>query len=145
MSIKEQIESQIKKAMIEHNEADLNLYRMLKSVIKNTEIAKGHELEDAEVLAVLETQAKQRRDSIEQYKTGGREDLAAGEEYELKTIENYLPEKLGEADVAKVVDEVIAANPEADFGRVMGMAMGKLKGQADGALVQKVVKEKLGA
>lgn len=145
MTIKEQIEGQIKKAMVEHSEADLNLYRMLKSVIKNTEIAKGHELDDAGVTAVLETQAKQRRDSIEQYKSGGRDDLAAKEEYELKAIESYLPEKLGEADVAKVVDEVIAANPEADFGRVMGMAMGKLKGQADGALVQKVVKEKLGA
>ena len=144
-TLKEQIEEKMKQAMRDHAEAELILYRMLKSAIKNTEIAKGHELDETETVAVLEKEAKQRRDSIEQYEKGGRSDLAAVEKTELAIIDQYLPTKMGEAEVRKVVKEVIAKNPEADFGRAMGMAMGQLKGQADGALVQKIVREEMGA
>jgi uncharacterized protein len=144
-TLKEQIDEKMKQAMRDKSETELSLFRMLKSSIKNVEIAKGHELEDTEVMAVLEKEAKQRRDSIEQFEAGGRADLAETEKKELAIIEAYLPEKMGEEEVRKAVSEVIAANPEADFGKVMGMAMGKLKGQADGAMVQKIVREEMGA
>lgn len=144
MTLKQQIDENMMRAMKEKSETELSLFRMLKSSIKNTEIAKGHELEDDEVLVVLEKEAKQRKDSIAQYESGGRADLAEVEKKELAIIEAYLPEKMSEEDVRKVVREVIEGNAGADFGRVMGMAMGKLKGQADGALVQKIVREEMG-
>jgi uncharacterized protein len=145
MTLKQQIDEKMTEAMKEKSADTLNLFRMLKSSIKNAEIAKGHELEDEEVLVVLEKEAKQRRDSIEQYEAGGRADLAEVEKKELAVIEAYLPEKMGEAEVRDAVKAVIAENDGADFGRVMGAAMGKLKGQADGDLVQKIVREEMGA
>jgi uncharacterized protein len=152
-SLKEQIDEKMKQAMRDKSETELSLFRMLKSSIKNVEIAKGHELEDAEVMAVFEKEAKQRRDSIEQFEAGGRADLAETEKKELAIIEAYLPEKMGEEEVRKAVQEAIAAVEKTDgsasspqsFGKVMGMAMGKLKGQADGAMVQKIVREEMGA
>jgi uncharacterized protein len=153
MTLKEQIDDKMKQAMRDKAEAELSLFRMLKSSIKNVEIDKGHELEDDEVLVVLEKEAKQRRDSIAQYEAGDRADLAETEKKELAIIEQYLPEKMGEDEVRKAVQDAISAVEKADgsasspqsFGKVMGMAMGKLKGQADGALVQKIVREEMGA
>lgn len=144
MSLKEQIDEKMKEAMVAKSELELGLFRMIKSSIKNTEIAKGHELDDEEVLSVLEKEAKQRKDSIEQYEKGGRSDLAETEKKELTIIEEYLPEKMGEDEIRKAVHTIIAENKEADFGKIMGMAMGKLKGQADGGHVQKIVREEMG-
>ncbi len=145
MNLKSQIEERFKKALTERDEADLSLFRMLKSSIKNREIELGHELTDEEMTVLLEKEAKQRRDSFEQFKAGGRTELAAKEETELSTIESFLPEKMGEEDVRKIVKEIVASNKDADFGKLMGMVMGQLKGKADGGLVQKIVKEVTGA
>lgn len=146
MSLKEQIEEQTVEAMKTHKEAELSLLRMLKSSIKNAEIAKGHELSDEEVISVLEKEAKQRRDSIAQYEAGNRTDLADVEKHELELIEKYLPQKLGEEQIRELVKQVISEvkpTGSADFGKVMGAVMAKLKGQADGASVQKIVREEL--
>jgi uncharacterized protein YqeY len=145
MSIAEKIEDQLKKAMIDKDELSLSVLRMVKSAVKNTEIEKGHELDDAEIIAVFEKQAKQRKDSIEQYEAGDRTDLADREKKELSLIETYLPEKMGEHEIRNAVKKVISDNKNADFGRVMGAVMQELKGKADGGLVQNIVKEEMGA
>jgi uncharacterized protein YqeY len=145
MSIKEDIEGKLKEAMVAKDELSLSVLRMVKSAIKNAEIEKGHELDDEETLSVFEKQAKQRKDSITQYEAGGRSDLADREKDELKLIEKFLPEKMGDDEVRNIVKGVIAENAGTDFGRVMGIAMGQLKGKADGGTVQRIVREEMGA
>lgn len=144
MSIKEDIEEQLKQAMIAKDELTLSVLRMVKSAVKNMEIEKGHELDDAEMIAVLEKQAKQRKDSIEQYDAGNRADLSEREKSELTLIEKFLPEKMGEDEVREIVKKKVTELAGQDFGRVMGAVMGELKGKADGGLVQKIVKEEMG-
>lgn len=145
MSILEQIEADTKEAMKEKNETKTSVLRMLKSAIKNEEIGKKKELTDDEISVVLEKQAKQRKEAIEQYGKAEREELKEKEEAELGIIEKYLPEKLSEADVEKAVDEVLASlGDEKDFGKVMGITMSKLKGKADGGVVRDIVQKKLG-
>jgi ribosomal protein S21 len=144
-SITERIEEQLKKAMFAKDELTLSVLRMVKSAVKNAEIEKGHELDEAETIAVIEKQAKQRQDSIEQYKAGNRNDLADREKAELALIEAYLPEKMSDDEIRLLVKKVITDNKEADFGRVMGAAMAELKGKADGGTVQTIVKEEMGA
>lgn len=143
MSLKSKIEESFKAAMTEKNELELGLFRLIKSAIKNNEIDAGHELDDNEVIAVLEKQAKQRRDSIDQFEKAGRTELAQHEKDELVIIEKFLPEKMSEEEIRAVVKAKIAGMEGADFGRVMGAVMGELKGKADGATVQKVLKEEL--
>lgn len=145
MTIKEQIEDMMKKAMIEKDELSLPLSRMLKSVIKNEEIDKGHELDDEETIAVFEKQAKQREDSIEQFEKGERSDLADHEKAELEIIKKFLPEKMGKDEIREVVKKKVAELSGQDFGRVMGVVMGELKGKADGGTVQRIVKEEMEA
>lgn len=143
MSLKNQINESANQALTQRDELGLSVFRLLKSAIKNAEIAKGHELTEEETIAVLEKQAKQRRDSIEQFEKANRVDLAEKEKAELEIISKFLPEKMTEEDIRATVKEVVGSNEGADFGRIMGMAMGKLKGQADGATVQKIVREEL--
>jgi uncharacterized protein YqeY len=147
-TLKEQVEKRFKEAMSTRNDAELSLFRMIKSSVKNKEIEVGHELDDAEMTAILEKEAKQRRDSIEQYKSGNRQDLAKHEEDELNIIESFLPEKMSEEEIREIVKQEISklgAKDLGEFGKVMGAVMGELKGKADGALVQKMVREEMGA
>lgn len=141
MSLKEQIDIDFKKAMVEKDELGLSVSRLLKTAIKNVEIEKRSEIDDEAVVAVIEKQAKQRRDSIEQFDKAGRTDLSEKEKAELVIIEKYLPEKMPEADVRQTIEKILAENAGADFGRIMGKSMSELKGQADGDLVQKIVRE----
>jgi uncharacterized protein YqeY len=148
MNISEQIDARLKEAMIAKDEQAIGLYRLLKSALKNAEIEKRAELDEPEMLRVLEKEAKQRRDSIEQYRAGNRDDLAKHEEDELKVIETFLPEKMSEGEVRELVKQEIGKLGDfgpSDFGRVMGTVMNSLKGKADGALVQKIVREEMGA
>jgi hypothetical protein len=97
-------------------------------------------------MEILMQIAKQRRDSIEQYRKGGREDLVAQEEAELAIVEEYLPPQMSDEEVSQVVDEVIAsvgATSAKEMGKVMGKAMQQLKGKADGNRIQEMVKAKL--
>jgi len=126
---------------------------MLITAIKNKEIENktaggDNNLNDEDVLLVIFSEAKKRRDSIKAYEDGGREDLALKEKEELKILEEYLPEQMGEDDIRKIVKEVISevgASSMQDIGKVMGPIMGRLKSQADGGVVNKIVKEELSA
>ena len=149
MELKQKIFSDMKQAMKEGDNAKRDVLRMLDSMIKNTEIEKMKKekgLSDEEVIGVISRAIKQRRDSVEQYRSGGRMDLADKESKEIEILSAYMPEQLGEDKIRQIVKDVIeqtGANSKADMGKVMGAAMGKLKGQADGNLVKKIVEEEL--
>lgn len=144
MTLKEQIENATNQALTQQDKLGLSVFRLVKSAIKNTEIEKGRELTDEEVIVVLEKQAKQRKDSIEQFENAKRQDLADKEKAELSLIEKFLPEKMGEEEIRSIVKDKVAELPDQDFGRVMGAAMAELKGKADGATVQRIVREEMG-
>jgi uncharacterized protein len=152
MSLKDRIGEDIKTAMKSKDKVRLETVRSIKKVILEKESSirgEGREsLTEAEEMDVLLQQAKQRRDSIDQYVKAGREDLADKERQELVIIEEYLPKQLTEEEVSAIVDEVVAetgaASPK-DLGKVIGATMQRLKGQTDGKLVQQIVKAKLGA
>lgn len=150
MSIQDQILSDLKQAMKNKEKDRLTVLRSLKSKLLEREISerKGGEaqLSDEQVIEVLMKAAKQRKESIEQFKEGDREDLVANEQKELDIIESYLPEMLTEEeirDIAQKKIEELGAENMADMGKVMGALMGELKGKAEGSLVSKVVKEEL--
>lgn len=146
MTLKERLQEDLKAAMLAHDNARATALRLLKAAIRNAEIEQQRELDDEGILAVLEKAAKQRRESIEAYRQGGREDLAAAEEMELRLIEAYLPQKMGEEEVRAVVAQAVAelgARGLADMGRVMKYLMDKLRGRADGRLVNALVREAL--
>jgi uncharacterized protein YqeY len=120
--------------------------RLLRGAMKNEEIKTGHALSEDEALKVLQREAKQRRDSIEAFQAAGRTDLADKERTELAIVSEYLPQAMSEAELAKVVDEVVAeigASGMAQMGQVMGAVMKRVGAQADGATVSRLVKEKL--
>lgn len=150
MSLKENILSDLTRAMKERDTDTMRVLRSLKSRLLEREISerKGGEAEltDEQVIEVLMKAAKQRRESIEQFEKGGRDDLAGREEKELEVIESYLPEMLSEEEIREIAREKIeelGADNMSDMGRVMGVLMEELKGQAEGALVSRVVKKEL--
>lgn len=126
-----------------------DVLRMLDSMIKNTEIEKMKReegLSDAEVMEVIARAVKQRRDAVAQYESGGRPELAEKESKEMEILMAYMPAQLDEEAVRAVVQEIIASSGvtgKAEISKVMGPAMAKLKGQADGNLVKKIVEESL--
>ncbi|MBT6068271.1 GatB/YqeY domain-containing protein [Candidatus Peregrinibacteria bacterium] len=135
-------------AMRAKDEVTMRTLRMVKTAIMKYETSgEGLEADDAKIISILKKELKQRKDSITQFEAGGREDLAASEKEEVPVLEKYLPEEMPREQVVVAIKEVIeqvGATSKADFGKVMGPAMGKLKGQADGALVKEVVEELLG-
>ena len=120
-----------------------NTIRMVEAAIKNAEIDKrGKELAESDILAILQRQVKQRRESIEQFEKGGRTDLADKERVEIAIIEQYLPTQLSRDEVearARAVIEQVGASGPGDRGKVMGLLMRELRGEADGSLVNAVV------
>lgn len=150
MSLKAQIDADIKVAMKAKDKIRLETVRSIKKVIleKESELrAKGQDsLTPEQELEVLSQQAKQRRDAIAQYLKAERQDLAAKEQAELAIIETYLPEQLSAGELENVVTQIITevgAKTAQDLGKVMGVAMKKLKGKADGKKIQELVKRKL--
>jgi uncharacterized protein YqeY len=141
--IKDQIENDLKDAMRARNQNALDALRMLRTRIKNEEIAKGKDFGDPEVLDLVSSEVKRRRDSIESFTKGGRPELANKEQDEIVILQKYLPEQMSEEEVRKVVSETIAGQnlQASDFGKTMGMVMPKLKGRADGNLISKILKE----
>jgi len=145
--VRDQLRSDLRDAMRAKDVPRRNTIRMVEAAIKNAEIEKrGTELAESDILAILQRQVKQRRESIEQFTQGGREDLAENERVEIAIIEAYLPQQLSRDEVElrarSVIAEVGAAGP-GDRGKVMGMLMKDLRGQADGSLVNAVVGELL--
>ena len=151
MSITERIAEELKQAQKKGDQVKLSTLRMLKSELKYKEIEKGKPLTEEDEIQVLSTSAKKRQDSITQFKQGNRPDLVAQEESELKVVQSYLPEQLSEQDLHNLVEEAIReveAKAKSDLGKVMKSLMPKVKGRADGKLVNQIVTsqlEKLGA
>jgi len=163
MTLKEKINQDFKEAFKAKEELRVSVLRMLSSGIKNKEMdkrvklvkegtAEGElenkmQLTDEEVLSAIITEVKRRKDSIQQFTDGGRPELAVQEEKELQILSAYLPAQMGEEEVRKIVQESIkesgAAGPQ-DLGKVMKVLMPKVKGKADGNLVNQIVKELLG-
>lgn len=145
MNLKQRIEQDMRLAQKSGDKLKLSLTRLLKSDIRYNEIEKGKELSDEEVLF---SSAKKHRDSIEQFREGGREDLAKQEEEELNLILEYMPEQFSSEEVERLVEESIAevgAEGEKDIGKVMKALMPKVKGRADGKTVNLLVSSKLKA
>lgn len=150
MDIKETILSDLKKAMKAKDADRLRVLRSLKSKLLEKEISirSGGEgdITDEQAIEVLMKAAKQRRESIDQFEKGGREDLAATEKEELEVIESYLPKMMDDEEIRNEVKAFIdqtGASGLADMGKVMGAMMGRLKGKADGSDVSRIVKEEL--
>lgn len=124
MSLKERIQQDVKDAMRARDKARLGALRLVAAAIKQIEVDSRSELDDAGVTAVLDKMAKQRRESLEQYEKAGRDDLAEQERFELALLSDYLPEPLGEEELAALIDAAIAesgASSMRDMGQVMGL------------------------
>lgn len=141
----DQLESDLKDAMRERDKIRLTVLRLLKSALKNYEIEVGHELSSQEILGVLQKEAKKRQEAAEAFEKAGREEQAQEERAELKAIDHYLPDQMSEAEVKKVVAEVVAAAPadQRQMGPLIGQVRAKTQGQADGALIARLVQEQL--
>ena len=146
MSLKSRITADMKIAMKAGEKDRLKTVRLILADIQRKEIDSREELDDAGVLTVIEKAVKQRRDSIEQFVKGGREDLSAIEEAELEIIQAYLPEQLSDDEIANLIDEAIAATDAEsirDMGKVMGAIKSKAAGKADMGEVGAMVKARL--
>ena len=147
MPLYQDIESQLKNAMKAQDQARLMALRNIKSVLKNKAIDARRDLNDDEVIQSLSTLAKQRKESIEAFKSGGRQDLVDKEEAELKIIEEFLPKQLSAEELEKLIREAIAetgAQGPKDMGKVMKALQPKVVGRADGKAVSERVKSLLG-
>lgn len=162
MNLKEKINQDFKDAFRAKDELQLSTMRMLLAAIKNKEVEKRtrlsksepiekleelSQLDDQEVIEVISSEIKKRKDAVAQYEQGGREELAAKEGKEIVVLSGYMPEQLGEGEIKKLVREAIkkvGAKNLQDFGKVMGALMPQVKGKTDGNLVSKIVKEELG-
>ena len=135
----------------EKRELEVSTLRMLKATLTNKliekKMAKEEMLSDEETIAVIKSEVKKRKDSVESYESGGRQDLADKEKAEISILEKYLPQQLSEDKVRELVLAVIlemGTVVPSDFGKVMGAVMAKSQGAADGQTVSKILKEELG-
>lgn len=151
MGLYQTILNDMKAAMLSKDQDKTIVIRALKAAVQKKEISVRQggsaTLSEEDVAEVLRKEAKQRKDSIEQFEAANRQDLADKEKYELGVIEAYLPKMLSEAEIETIVIDAIAqvgAKSAADMGKIMGVLMPKVKGKADGSLVNKIVKSKLG-
>ena len=146
---KQKLQEELKQSMLSKNELKTSVLRMLLSAVNYYEIQKGgagYDATDEDILSVIQAQAKQRKDSIEQFQKAGRQELADKETKELEILNSYLPEQMGEEEIRSLVKEAVAqtgASGMQDMGKVMGALMPKIKGKADGGLVSSIVKEAL--
>jgi uncharacterized protein YqeY len=146
MTLQTQIESAMRDAMRARDERRTSTLRMAMAAAHNRRIELGRPLTDDEVVEVLGRQVKQRRESIEQFRAGGRDDRAAAEEAEAAILSEFLPEQLSDDALAAIVDQAVAetgATSPADVGRVMGALMPRVRGRADGRLVSDLVRRRL--
>ena len=147
MSLKDRITQDVKDAMRARDKPRLATLRLITAAIKQIEIDKRIEMDDQAVLAVLDKMVKQRRDSLEQYQAAGRDDLAAQEQFELELIAVYLPEALGEDELAAMIKQAVVdadATSIRDMGAVMNILRAQVQGRADMKAVSNAVKEQLG-
>jgi len=146
MALKEQLDADLKAAMREKEALKLSVIRMLKSAVKYREIELMKPLDDAGVQGVISSEIKRRRDSVEQYRAGNRQDLVDKEEAEIAILQGYLPAQLSEAELRAKIDAAVAkagAQGPKDMGAVMKALMPEVQGRADGKVVSELVKARL--
>ena len=148
MSLQEQLTNEMKEAMRSRAQVKLSTIRMVRASIKNREIQKGkdHLLNDQEVMEVISSAIKQRKDSIEQFEKGGRQDLADREKEEASILQSFLPEPLSKEELIKIIKNVIqetgASGPK-EMGKVMKALIPKILGRAEGSIASQIVKDLL--
>ena len=143
-----EINNNLKIAMKEKRELERGALRMLLAALKNKniELGSGEKLADEQIFQVIKSEVKKRKDSVNSFIAGNRQDLADKEKEEIEILKKYMPAELSKEEIEKAVAEVISSLGEVsmgDFGKVMGAVMGKLKNQADGNTVNKIVKKAL--
>jgi len=163
MSLKERINKDLNQALKNKQELELSTLRLLNSTIHNKEIEKKYrlrkegelnkgeiekegQLSDEEIINVIFSEVKKRKEAVLEFEKGNRQDLVDGAKREIKILQKYLPEQLSEKEIKKIAKEIIGktdAKTMKDMGKVMGQLMPRLKGKADGSLVSKIVKELL--
>ena len=144
--LKQKIDEDLKAALKSRDAIRASTLRLLKAALCNAEIAKKEEIDDNEVTAIIKKQLKQRKDSIEGFKKGNRQDLVDKEAKELEILKAYLPEEIKPEELLTIVREAIAGIEGAslkDMGKVMKEAMAKAKGRADGRIISDIVKKEL--
>ena len=147
--LKQKLQEELKQSMLAKDSLRTSVLRMLLSAINYYEIQKGgagYEATDEDVLSVIQKEAKQRRDSIEEFKKANRPELVEKEEKELEMLQVYLPQQMSKEEIKTLVKEVVSqtgAKTMADMGKVMGALMPKIKGKADGGMVSKIVRDSL--
>ncbi|MDK2918298.1 MAG: uncharacterized protein PWQ37_1031 [Candidatus Petromonas sp.] len=146
MSLKDKLMQDLKTAMKEKNKIKKSVITMIRAAIKQYEVDNRTEINDDGVIEIIAKQLKQKKDAIEEFKKGDRQDLVDETEKEIEILLQYLPKQLSEDEIRVIVKETIekhnASSPK-DMGKVMGALMPKMKGKADGKLVSKIVKELL--
>jgi uncharacterized protein YqeY len=148
MKLKEKLSEDMRNALRAKDTLRLSTVRLLLAAVKNLEIAKGkdEELKESDIIEVLVREAKKRKEAIENYKKGQREELAAKETKELEIIKEYLPKELSTEELGKLIEETISltnARDLKDVGKVMGLVMAKVRGRSDGKVVSQMVRERL--
>lgn len=146
MSLKDQITADMKAAMRAHEAARLSTIRLLMAAIKQKEVDERIVADDAAIQQIIAKLIKQRRDSVEQYRAGGRDDLADKEAFEIEVLSAYLPKQMSDEEIAAVVDEVLKENGlsgMAAMGKTIGLIKPKVAGKADMGKVSALVKAKL--
>lgn len=141
-----QIQEDLKKAQFERDEVKVGTLRLLLSELHNMEIQKQTGLSEQDIMLALQKEVKKRKEAVEGFRAGGREDQAQKEEAEAKILESYLPEQLSNEELTQIVDQAInkvGAKSLAQMGRVMSEVMARVKGQADGGAVSNLVRQKL--
>ncbi|WP_457671559.1 GatB/YqeY domain-containing protein [Thiolapillus sp.] len=145
-ALKQRITDDMKAAMKSGDKPRLGVIRLILAAIKQIEVDERIALDDARVLSVLDKMVKQRRDSIAQYESAGRSELADQERFEIGIIQEYLPQQLSDDEISALIDEAMAATGAAsmkDMGKIMGMLKPKLQGRADMGAVSARIKQKL--
>jgi uncharacterized protein YqeY len=146
MSIEQQLLKDMNAALKAGKKEDVATIRMVRAQLKDARIAKGSDLDEADINQVLQRAVKMRKEAMEMYRQGNRQDLVDKESTELQIIQRYLPEQLSTEDLNKLIAEIISSlnlSSEKDLGRLMGTIMPKVQGQADGKLVQQLAKSAL--
>lgn len=142
MSLRKQLIADMKQAMKAGNKAKLGVVRYLRSQIKNYEIDHG-EQDEAGLQQVVVKQVKQVKESIEEYTKAGRDDLVEAEQEKLAILQEYLPEQLSSDELKEIIKEVIESSDQTEVGPIIGQVMAKVKNQADGSEVAKLVREQM--
>jgi uncharacterized protein YqeY len=148
MSLKDRISEDMKAAMRARDQARLSAIRLLLAAMKQKEVDERIALSDADVISIIEKMMKQRRESVTQYESGGRTDLAEVEKFEMSVLAEYLPRQMTDAEIAQAIDAALTesgASGVKDMGKVMGLLKPRLVGRADMGKVSAQVKSRLSA